>query len=98
MSAGEITSGIETSLRSVSPADIVAFVDQHSTGGGGGGGGLTEVDNAGNVVTLNQSNFGQLITFTSDSAVAITLAANTTVPGSDREPSASGEGAMESSR
>jgi len=35
VSGGEITAGTETALRSYSPANIVAFIDEHAAAGGG---------------------------------------------------------------
>lgn len=35
VSAGEITAGTETTLRTYAPDDIVAFIDEHGGGGGG---------------------------------------------------------------
>lgn len=79
ISSGEKTAGTETAIRSLSPADVKEMSALH--GGGGGTGGLAQEDNAGTAVTLNNADFGKLYDFTSDSAIAITLDAQASVPG-----------------
>lgn len=55
VSAGEITAGTETALRSYSVADLVAIVAAH--GGGGGGGGATYAVKSADQGVTNSTDF-----------------------------------------